>query len=125
MLCCMIAALILAHVTAIVRRWLVFFGVVRPRPDEVADTLLYRVRAWLRRPAVRRFVTVAVALELTVGGAWVGVAHGAHLYRLGDQALGALRGERIRYVGLCAPDGRDRLVRIAIDRQGLVTTRTI
>ena len=121
MLCCMIAALIMAHIAAIVRRWLAFFGLVRPLPGEEADTLYRRIGAWLRRPRVRRWVTAAVALELTVGGTWVGVAHGEHLYQLGDQAVGSLRGERVRYVGLCNGKGDNRMVRIVIDRHGAVT----
>ncbi|MEO0032523.1 MAG: hypothetical protein RIS94_2281 [Pseudomonadota bacterium] len=125
MLCCMIAALIMAHITAMVRRWLVFVGLARPLPGEEADTLYRRIGAWLRRPHVRRWVTAAVVLELTVGGTWIGVAHGAHLYRLGDQAVGALRGEQIRYVGLCDRDGHDKTVRIVIDQHGAVTSREI
>lgn len=125
MLCCMIAALIIAHVTAIVRRWLVFVGLARPLPGEVADTLYRRLGAWLRRPRVRRFVTAAIVVELTVGGTWIGVAHGEHFYRIGDQAVGALRGEQVRYVGVCDRTGRDGTLRIVIDRHGLVTSRQI
>lgn len=124
MLCCMIAALIIAHVTAWVRGWLVFFGLARPLPGEDADTLYRRIGAWLRRPHVRRFVAAALAVELLVGG-WMGVAHADHLYRLGDQAVGTLRGEQIRYVGQCDSDGRNHLFRIAIDRHGTMTSREI
>ena len=125
MLCCMIAALIIAHITAMVRRWLVFVGLAKPLPGEEADTLYRRIGAWLRRPKVRRFVTVAVVLELTVGGTWIGVAHGEHLYRLGDQAVGALRGQQVRYVGLCDRNGHDHTVRIVIDEHGMVSSREI
>ncbi|MES2302074.1 MAG: hypothetical protein V4521_08400 [Pseudomonadota bacterium] len=121
----MIAALIMAHITAMVRGWLVFLGLVRPRPGEDADTIFRRLKTVLRRPKVRRFVALAVALELSVGGTWVGVAHGEHLYRLGDQAVGALQGETIRYVGLCDRTGGDGMVRIAIDRHGAVSSREI
>lgn len=121
----MIAALIIAHVTAIVRRWLVFVGLARPLPGEAADTLYLRIGAWLRRPRVRRFVTAAVVVELTVGGTWIGAAHGEHLYRIGDQAVGALRGEQVRYVGVCDRKGADGTLRIVIDRHGMVTSRQI
>ncbi|MCW1384926.1 hypothetical protein OLX02_19090 [Novosphingobium sp. KCTC 2891] len=121
----MIAALIMAHITAIVRGWLVFLGLARPRPDEDPDTIYRRLSAFLRRPKVRRFVTLAVALELAVGGTWVGVAHGEHLYQLGDRAMGALQGKTIRYVGLCTRNGGLGTVRIAIDRNGAVTSREI
>ncbi len=125
MLCCMIAALIMAHITAMVRRWLAFVGLAKPLPGEEADTLYRRIGAWLRVPRVRRFVTAAVVLELTVGSTWIGVAHGEHIYRLGDQAVGALRGEQVRYVGVCDKDGRNHTLRIAIDRHGAVTSREI
>ena len=125
MLCCMIAALIIAHVTAIVRGWLVFFGLVRPLPGEDADTLYRRIREWLRHPRVRKWVAAAVSLELAVGGGWVGVAHGQHIYQLGDQALGAMRGQQVRYVGLCDRSGRDRILRMVIDQHGHVTTTPV
>lgn len=125
MLCCMIAALIMAHITAMVRGWLIFLGLVRPREGEDTDTIFRRINAILRRPKVRQFVALAVVLELSVGGIWIGVAHGEHLYRLGDQAVGALQGETIRYVGLCNRSGGDSMVRIAIDRHGAVTSREI
>lgn len=121
----MIAALIIAHVTAIVRGWLVFFGLVRPLPGEDADTLYRRIREWLRRPRVRKWVAAAVSLELAVGGGWVGVAHGQHIYQLGDQALGAMRGQQVRYVGLCDRSGRDRILRMVIDQHGHVTTTPV
>lgn len=123
MLCCMIAALIIAHVTAIVRRWLVFLGLVRPAPGEDADTMFARIARWLRRRRVRRFVTAAVAVELLVGGAWASHAHGAHLYRLGDQAVGFLRGEQVHYVGLCDKSGKDRTIRVAIKSDGTISVR--
>jgi hypothetical protein len=125
MLCCMIAALIMAHITAMVRRWLVFVGLAKPLPGEAADTLYTRIGAWLRRPKVRRFVTAAVALEMAVGGTWIGVAHGQHIYQLGDQAWGALRGQQVHYVGMCDRKGRDQMVRIVIDQHGAVTSRAI
>lgn len=125
MLCCMIAALIMAHITAIVRRWAVFFGLVRPLPGEDADTLYRRITAWLRRPRVRRWVAVACVLEVTLGSGWIAMAHGQHLYRLGDQAVGALRGQQVRYVGLCNPAGGDRYVRIVVDAHGMVSSRLI
>ena len=125
MLCCMIAALIMAHITAIVRRWLVFLGLARPQPGEASHTVFSRISAWMRRPRVKRVVTAVVALDLVVGGIWVGVAHGAHLYRLGDQAVGVMRGEQIQYVGICDKSGKDRMMRVAIDSSGAVSVRQI
>lgn len=125
MLCCMIAALIMAHITAAVRRWLVFLGLARPQQGEASHTVFTRLRDWLRRPMAKRLVASALAVELIAGGSWVGVAHGAHLYRLGDQALGALNGERVHYVGVCDKTGKDRMMRVAIDRGGTVSVRQI
>lgn len=125
MLCCMIAALIIAHVTAIVRGWLVFLGLARPLPGQQEDTLYARIRRWLRHPRVRRWIMAAVTLELAMGGAWIGVAHGQHIYQAGDQAVGALRGEQVHYVGVCDRRGDERLVRIVIDRHGAISSRVI
>lgn len=125
MLCCMIAALIIAHVTAIVRGWLVFFGLVRPLPGQDADTLYRRIGRWLRRPNVRRWAMAAVSVELVIGGTWIGVAHGEHLYQLGDRAVSAARGEQVHYVAMCDRTGRDQTMRIVIDQHGLVTSRAI
>lgn len=116
MACCLLAALILAQIVATVRRWGVFWGVLSPHDWENPETVLDRIAAWLARPRVKRAVFALAAVELAVLGSWVYLAHGDHLYRLGDQALGNLRGERIVYAGFCGSDGRDRMVRVVLSR---------
>jgi hypothetical protein len=118
MLCCMIAALILAHVVATVRRWGIFWGVVRPHEWEDTETVYARIGAWLARPPMRRAVFAAAMIEFALLGSWVYLAHGTHLYQLGDQALGRLRGEQIVYAGVCTRDGKDRMVRLVLGRAG-------
>lgn len=125
MLCCMIAALIIAHVTATVRGWLVFIGLARPLPGQTAETLYIRIGRWLHRPRVRRWIMAAVTLEIAVGSAWIGVAHGQHIYQASDRAVSALRGEQVHYIGVCDQRGNKRLVRIVIDRHGDISTRAI
>ena len=114
MACCLIAAFLVAQFVAMVRRWGLFWGVVRPREGEEADTIYRRIRGWFARPAVRRTAFVLAAAELAVLGGWVYTEHGAHLYRIADQAVGRLRGQTIIYAGLCSADSKEAGVRIVI-----------
>jgi hypothetical protein len=116
MLCCMIAALIFAHVVATVRRWGIFWGVVSPKEWENPETVFALIGAWMARPKVKRVVFAVAAVEFVALGTWVYVAHGSHVYQLGDQALGRLRGEQIVYAGVCGRDGKDRMVRLVLNR---------
>ncbi len=65
---------------------------------------------------MRRAVFAVAAAEFAVLGGWVYFAHGAHLYQLGDQALGSLRGEQIVYAEVCGRDGKDRVMRVVVNR---------
>lgn len=114
MACCLIAAFLLAQFVAMVRRWGVFWGVVRPHEDEDADTIFRRIRGWFARPVVRRTAFALVAIELALLGGWTYTEHGAHLYRIADQAVGKMRGETILYVGLCSPDSKESGTRVVI-----------
>jgi hypothetical protein len=116
MACCLLAALILAQIVATVRRWGIFWGVVRPHEWENPETVFNRIAAWLSRPRVKRTVTALAAIELALLGGWVYTAHGTHIYQIGDQALGRIRGETIVYSPICDNDGRDRIVRIVLNQ---------
>jgi hypothetical protein len=116
MACCLLAALILAQIVATVRRWGIFWGVVRPHEWEDQETVYGRIAAWLARPRVRRTVTALAAAELALLGGWVYTAHGTHLYQIGDQALGRIRGETIVYADICDNAGSDRTVRIVLNQ---------
>lgn len=115
MTCCIVAALILAHIMATVRRWAVFWGLAKPREGEDVDTIYRRMRAWLARPQVRMVVTALIALEIGAFGSWVYFAHGTHLYRLADETVGAMRGQTIVYAGVCDRNGADRVSRIVFE----------
>ena len=114
MVCCLIAAFLVAQFVAMVRRWGIFWGVVQPRAHEDDDTIYRRIKTWFARPLVRRTVFALAAVELVLLGGWTYIEHGAHLYRIGDQAVGKLRGQTIIYAGLCAPDSKEAGVRIVI-----------
>lgn len=116
--CCILVAILMAQISATLRRWGIFWGVVRPEPDEVADTLLKRIRSCLALPKARAVVFAVVAIETVVAGSWVYTAHGSHLYRLGDQAVGWATGREVVYAPVCTPKGRDRYVRMVLDREG-------
>ena len=118
MACCILAGLILAQIIATVRRWGIFWGVVKAREWENPETVLNRIGTWLARPRMKRAVFAVAAIELAVLGSWVYVAHGTHLYQLGDQSLGRMRGETIVYSAVCGRDGRDHMVRVVLNRPG-------
>ena len=115
MACCIVAALILAHIMATVRRWAVFWGLAKPVEGEDADTVYRRLRRWLARPRVRMVVTALIALEIGAFGSWVYFAHGTHLYQLADQTQGAMRGQTIVYAGVCDRSGAERVSRIVFE----------
>lgn len=123
MACCILAALLIAHVTAMLRRWAVFVGVVPPGEFDDPDTLLRRIRALTARPGVRVVLGVLVAVELFAGGAWIYVEHGTHLYRLGDQTYSAMLGQRVIYSEDCGKPGARYAVRMVIDDAGRVVRR--
>jgi hypothetical protein len=118
MTCCIIAMLIIAHVMATLRRWGVFWGVVRPVEGEDDETIFRRLRQWFGRPRVRMAVMALVAVEAVSVGSWLYLAHGTHIRQLGDQAIGSLKGQTIVYAEVCGPGGANRTVRVVIARNG-------
>ena len=122
--CCILVAILMAQISATLRRWGIFWGVVEPEPGEVADTLLKRFQQWLALPKVRAAVFAVVAIEAVAAASWIYTAHGSHLYRLGDQAVGWVTGREVVYAPVCAPKGRDRYVRMVLDREGKSLRRT-
>ena len=92
MACCIIAALILAQITATLRRWSVFWGFIAPGEFDDPDTIFRRLRALAARPAMRTAMAAALALEGSALGGWVYVEHGDHLRWLGNEALARIAG---------------------------------
>lgn len=116
MTCCILVALLLAHIVAMVRRWGMYWGLV-PIPEGVEyDTAYQRIRRWLARPVARRVIAVLVVIEVGAFGSWVTLEHGDHLYRIGDQAIGRFRGQTIVYAQVCGSHG-SRSVRLVFPRQ--------
>ncbi|MEZ5735596.1 MAG: hypothetical protein R3E09_07300 [Novosphingobium sp.] len=125
MICCIIATMILAQIMATIRRWGVFWGVVRPYEDEAHETVYQRIGSYLRRPRVRAAVFAVAAVEFVALSAWVYVAHGTHFYQLGDQLVGAARGQQIVYAQVCGDDADDITVRIVVDRPRIAAFRAV
>lgn len=119
MACCIIAAFLVAQAMAMLRRWGIFVGVVRPHEDEDGETVFQRIGQWLRKPAVRAAITGLAAFELAALGIWIYAEHGTHLYQIADQTVGQLRGERIIYAEQCTPTGNaTSAVRMVIAADG-------
>lgn len=125
MTCCIIAMLIIAHVMATLRRWGIFWGVVRPVEGEDDDTVFRRMRQWLALPRVRTAMMGLVAIEAAMVGGWLYNDHGTHIRQLGDQAIGSLKGQTIVYAEVCGKDGVNRTVRVVIVRNGADLPETI
>ena len=119
MACCIIAAFLVAQAVAMLRRWGIFWGVVRARADEDGETVFQRIGQWLRKPVVRAAVTGIAAVELAALGVWIYAEHGTHLYQIADQTAGRLRGERIIYAEQCTPTGNTTAaIRVVIAANG-------
>ncbi len=115
--CCIVIAILMAQIMATVRRWGIFWGVVRPDVGEDADTLVMRVRHWLAQPRVKAAVFAFAAVEMVALGSWSYVVHGSHLYRLGDVAVSRLAGVNVVYAGVCDRHGHTNFVRLVIDQR--------
>jgi len=118
MACCILAAFLIAQVMATLQRWGMFWGIVAVPEGEVVETAYSTVQAWLRRPRVRLAVAVVALVELGGVANWVYFYHGAHFYRIADETLSAVQGERVVYVGICGPGGEDRMVRVVLADRG-------
>lgn len=105
----------MAQISITIRRWGVFWGVVRPEPGEEADTLISRIRNALRQPWLKTAFISLAAFEVLALGSWTYFAHGSHLYRLGDEAVGRLTGNRVIYTAVCDGEGRGSFVRLVLD----------
>lgn len=125
MACCIVAALILSHLLALLRRWAVFWGLVPVGEHDDPDTLMRRVRQFFALPRVRTGLRLAVAAEVAALAVWAGSAHGTHFYRLGDQAIAGLRGQSVVYGEVCGRDGAERSVRLVFDARGRLVSHSV
>jgi hypothetical protein len=106
MACCVIAAFIIAQCIATLRRWGMFWGIVRVPEGETAATLFSTLRAYLLRPAVRATVSALVVVEIMAASSWIYVAHGTHIAQLADISWERLHGRQVIYGKMCGSDGR-------------------
>jgi hypothetical protein len=115
MACCLLAAFLLAQAMATVRRWGMFWGIVRIPEGEVADTLAARWRGWFAQPVVRWTALALGCVELLAVGTWTYVRHGEHIAQLADMSWSRLHGQHVVYAGMCGMDGRTS-VRLVLNR---------
>ncbi|PXA86461.1 hypothetical protein DMC47_34795 [Nostoc sp. 3335mG] len=118
MACCVLAALLLGQLIALLRRWGIFWGLVRARDyEDGSNTALNWAKARLATPRAKRALAAAFVVEVGLLGTWVYTRHGAHLYRLADVAVSRMQGERIVYIGVCTPKSDDHYVRVVLNRR--------
>lgn len=103
MACCLFAAFLFAQCMAMLRRWGMFWGIVRVPQGEVADTFYTRVAAWSARPRVRLVTVTLLAFELAGVGGWLYLEHGAHLAAIASAVAGTAHPERAE-AGICRGD---------------------
>lgn len=118
MVCCLIAAFLVAQFVAMLRRWGMFWGLITIPQGVHMDTAYTRAARVLARPMVRRTVLAGLLVELTVGGAWLYTEHGTHIAEEVDIAWSALHDEQVAYVGLCTGDNADARVRVVLKNTG-------
>jgi hypothetical protein len=106
MACCVIAAFIIAQCVATLRRWGMFWGIVRVPEGETAATLFSSMRAYLARPAVRATVSALLAVEIIAASSWIYVAHGTHIAQLADIGWERLHGRQVIYSKMCGTGDR-------------------
>lgn len=87
MICCVVASFLIAQVVAVMRRWGIFWGLLKPRDYEARGTFLRWLGVCWQKPVVRGVVAGAMAFELALGGAWLISAHGPHLLGLSRSAF--------------------------------------
>lgn len=112
MACCVLAAFLLAQAMETLRRWGMFWGIVRAREGETVDTLAGRIRRVFARPLVRRGVCALVAAELLAVGSWTYVRHGEHIAQLVDIGWSRLHGQQIVYAPMCSMTGANVVRRV-------------
>lgn len=117
MACCLLAAFLLAQAMATLRRWGMFWGIVRVPQGDVADTLAARLRGWFARPLVRRTAFALIVVELLSVGSWAYLRHGDHIAQLADIGWSRLHGEHVVYADMCGRNG-DTSVRIVLNHAG-------
>jgi hypothetical protein len=105
MACCLLAAFLLAQAMATLRRWGMFWGLVRVPEGEVPNTLAGQMRGWFARPAVRRTAFALVCVELLAVGSWAYLRHGEHIAQIADIGWSRLRGEHVVYAQMCSMSG--------------------
>jgi hypothetical protein len=118
MVCCLIAAFLVAQFVAMLRRWGMFWGLIAVPKGVQMETAYSRAARVLARPFVRQTVLAALLIELTVGGAWLYTEHGTHIAEEVDIAWSALYDEQVVYVGLCTGNDADVRVRVVLNDSG-------
>jgi hypothetical protein len=103
--CCVIAAFIMAQCIATVKRWGMFWGVVKVPEGETAATLFSTMRTYLAAPKVRAAISAIAAAEIIALFSWIYVAHGTHIAQLADIGWQRLHGRQVIYAETCGKDG--------------------
>lgn len=113
MVCCLIAAFLYAQAMAVLRRWGIYWGVVRPETAETGYPTFARfVRRLLARPLVRAGVALLMIAELGGVGAWLYADHRDHIEGIVGTAFAAQAKPSPTQLRICGPTDGELAVTI-------------
>ncbi len=114
MMCCVIAAFLFAQAMAILRRWGIYWGVVKPELNETdLPTFGKSLRAVLARPAVRTAIIAIALLEVSSVSLWLYRDHRDHIAEIGSAALAQNVTWQLRDVKICSAPDENRAITLA------------
>lgn len=120
MMCCVIAAFLFAQAMAVLRRWGIYWGLVRAGPEEQdLPTLLGAIRRILARPAVRTVILAVALVEMGGVATWLYVDHGDHIADIVGNTLAPAATAKTDAVKICGDKDGTALVTLAQLEAGL------
>ncbi|WP_324739831.1 hypothetical protein U8326_08995 [Tsuneonella sp. CC-YZS046] len=120
MMCCVIAAFLFAQAMAVLRRWGIYWGVVRAGAgEEDLPTLLGALRRIFARPAVRVAIVAIAVVEIGGVATWLYVDHGDHIAGIVGSTLAPAATARTDAVKICGDGDGTTLVTLAQLEAGL------
>jgi hypothetical protein len=114
MMCCVIAAFLFAQVMAMVRRWGIYWGVVRPdENEEDLPTLGKSLRALFAKPAFRTAIIAVALIEIGSASIWLYSDHRDHIAQIGRSAFSLGTALQTGEIKICSAAAGKRALTLA------------